>query len=181
MPMLVRYRRDEIGCESTINGLLQSLVERVSRAHRRKPTRKPAAYLRSAYRHGVDNFLERQSRFVGIDPGVCDTAAVKAAKSWEDDIHRRLVLEKIAKAMDPQTRQIAIWRSAGYSTKDIGGLLSCDPRLVAVGYRRGVQRALRKVFGVAQPTSEICTLRLLVFVKSSSRVVRFDLRKDSYI
>jgi DNA-directed RNA polymerase specialized sigma24 family protein len=159
IPMLVRYRRDEIGCESTINGLLQSVVERVSMAHRRKPIRKPAAYLHSAYRHVVDKFLERQNRFVSIDPGVCDAVAVRAAKSWEDDIHRRLVLEKVAKAMDPETRQIAIWRSVGYSTKDIGGFLSCDPRLVTVRYRRGVQRALRKVLERPERPSEIRTLR----------------------
>lgn len=151
MPMLVRYRRDEIGCESTINGLLQTVVERVSRAHRRKPIRKPAVYLQSAYRHLVDKFLERQSRSVGIDPRMCDAVAATVAKSWEDDIHRQLVLEKIGKAMDPQTRQIAIWRSAGYSMKDIGGFLSCDPCLVTKRYRRGVQRALRKVFGTARP------------------------------
>lgn len=152
MPMLVRYRRDEIGCESTINGLLQSVVERVSRAHGRKSIRNPAAYLHSAYRHVVDKFLERQNRFISIDPGVCDAVAVTATTSWEDDIHRQMVLEKIAKAMDPETRQIAIWRSAGYSTEDIGGFLSCDPRLITVRYRRGVQRALRKVFGTARAT-----------------------------
>ena len=61
---LTRYREKEIGCESTINALLQSVVEAASKANRGRTIRNPAGYLVSAYQHAVDKSLDRQKRWV---------------------------------------------------------------------------------------------------------------------
>jgi hypothetical protein len=144
---LTRYREKEIGCESMINALLQSVVEGASKAHQRRTIRNPVAYLRSAYQHAVDKFLDRQKRIVGMDTASLELAEMTRIASWEDAIHQRLVLEQILKAMDRETRQVAYWRWAGYSMNEIGLALSKSPRLIYFRYRRGVQKAVKKVLG----------------------------------
>src|SRR5437762_6692397 len=153
--MLTRYREKEIGCESTINALLQSVVEAASKANRGRTIRNPAAYLVSAYQHAVDKFLDRQERWVSMDGATLERVHVECGPSWEDEMHRHMVLEKIMNAMDRETRQIAHWRSAGYSMNDIGRALSIRPRLAYSRYRRGVQKAVKRVFGppAVQPRS----------------------------
>lgn len=146
-----RYRERELGCESTINRLLQAVVERASRANRAKTIRNPAAYLASAYQHAVDKFLDREEHYIPMDDAALDTLQPEHGRSWEEEIHRRLDWEKIWNAMDHQTRQVASWRAAGYSMKEIGRALSKDPRLAYVRFRRGVQRAVRKAFGGSDP------------------------------
>src|SRR5438874_10586288 len=90
---LTRYREKEIGCESMINALMQSVVEAVSKVSRRKTIRNPVAYLVSAYQHVVDKCLDRQQRLVSMEAASLELAQMASGTSGEDEIHRRLVLE----------------------------------------------------------------------------------------
>ena len=145
--MLTRYREREIGCESTIHGLLQSVVEAASRAYRRRKIRNPAAYLISAYQHAADKLLDRENRIVLMDSASLELIQIAPSVSWEDEVHRRLVLEKIMRAMDSETRRIAGLRLEGYSMDEIGRMLSKSPRRIYFRYRREVHKAVRKALG----------------------------------
>jgi hypothetical protein len=142
---LTRYREKEIGCESMINALLQSVVEAASKAHRRRAIRHPAVYLRSAYQHRADKLLDREKRMVSMDSVSFELGRIARTDSWEEDIHRRLVLEKILEAMERDMRPVARLWLAGYSMNEIGRTLSKDPRVIYFRYRREVQKALKKV------------------------------------
>ena len=151
--MLTHYRENEIGCESTINALLQTVVESASKAHRRRPIRNPAAYLLSCYQHAADKFLDRERRMVSMDTASLELTQIAETASWEDEIHRRLIREKIIKAMGPEGRRIAELRLAGYSMNEIGRALSENPRQMYFRYRREVQKALKKVLGASAAAS----------------------------
>jgi hypothetical protein len=147
--ILTRYREKEIGCESMINTLLQSVVEAASKAHRRRAIQNPIAYLRSAYQHRADKLLDRQKRIVGIDSAWLELPRMVWSVSLEEDIHRRLVLEKILRVMDRDMCQVARLLLAGYSVNEIGRTLSKDPRRLYFRYRRELQKALKKILGPA--------------------------------
>jgi RNA polymerase sigma factor (sigma-70 family) len=143
-PTLTRYRRNEIDCESTSNDILQSAVEAASKARRTNHVENPPGYLTSIYKRIVDKFLDRQQRLVPVDDAFLeDLANVGQARSFEDVIHNRLLMEQLIDAMDPETRQICTWRLEGYSEAEIAKLLNTTPNAVSVRYTRGFRKAAK--------------------------------------
>ena len=146
-PTLARYRRHEIDCESTSNDILQSAVEAASKAKRRNQVDNPPGYLTSIYKRIVDKFLDRQQKLVPVDDAFLeDLANVGQACSFDDVIHNRLLMERLIDEMDPETRQICIWRLEGYSEAEIAKLLHTTPNAISVRYTRGFKKAAKNAF-----------------------------------
>ena len=143
-PTLTRYRRHEIDCESTSNDILQSAVEAASKAKRRNQVDNPPGYLTSIYKRIVDKFLDREQKLVPVDDAFLeDLANVGQARSFEDVIHNRLLMQRLIDEMDPETRQICGWRLEGYSEAEIAKLLNTTPNAVSVRYTRGFKKAAK--------------------------------------
>jgi len=143
-PTLTRYRRQEIDCESTSNDILQSAVEAASKAKRRNHVDNPPGYLTSIYKRIVDKFLDRQQKLVPVDDAFLeDLANVGQARSFEDVLHNRLLMERLIDAMDAETRQICTWRLEGYSEAEIAKLLNTTPNAISVRYTRGFKKAAK--------------------------------------
>jgi DNA-directed RNA polymerase specialized sigma24 family protein len=70
-----------------------------------------------------------------------DLANVGQARSFEDVIHNRLLMERLIDAMDP--RQICSWRLEGYSEAEIAKLLHTTPNAISVRYTRGFKKAAK--------------------------------------
>ena len=66
-PDLARYSQQEVDCESTSNGMLQSAVEAASKATQGTQIENPPGYLTSVYKHIVDRFLARKKKLVPVD------------------------------------------------------------------------------------------------------------------
>ena len=145
-PTLARYREHEIGCDSTINTLLQSAIEAASRAKRMKPIGNPIGYLTFAYKRIVDRFLHRGQKIVSVDDKrLGELSDAQGNTSFENQIHLRLFLEKVIDSMDSDTRQIFDWRLRGYSMKKIAKELRITPNTLSARYMRGVKRAMKQV------------------------------------
>jgi RNA polymerase sigma factor (sigma-70 family) len=145
-PTLARYREHEVGCDSTINTLLQSAIEAASRAKRTKPIDNPIGYLTFSYKRIVDRFLHRGQKIVSVDDTrLGDLSDAQGNTSFEDEIHLRLFLEKVIESMDSDTRQIFDWRFRGYSMKKIAKELCITPNTLSARYMRGVKRAIKQV------------------------------------
>jgi RNA polymerase sigma factor (sigma-70 family) len=141
-PTLTRYRRDELDCESTSNDILQSAVEAASKAKRSNHVQNPPGYLTSIYKRIVDKFLDRHQKLVPVDDAFLEDLANEGqARSSEDVLHNRLLMERLINAMDPETRQICTWRLEGYSEAEIAKLLNTTPNAISVRYTRGFKKA----------------------------------------
>jgi RNA polymerase sigma factor (sigma-70 family) len=150
-PTLTRYRYKEIGCESMINSMLQSAVEAASKAVHKNPIMNPAGYVVSVYERIVDRWVEREKRVVCVDDAFLEHLANGTnTVSFEELIHDQLVLRKLIDNMDPDTRQIFIWRMQGYSVNEIAKELSVTPNCVSVRHTRGVKKAIKKVLGTTR-------------------------------
>jgi RNA polymerase sigma factor (sigma-70 family) len=146
-PTLTRYRQQEIDCESTSNDMLQAAVEAASKATTRDQIENRHGYLASIYRRIVDKFLERDKKFVPVDEDFLeDLANAGPSQSFEDMIHNRLLLERLLKSMDPETRQICNWRLEGYSEKEIAKLMGTTPNAISMRYTRGFKKAKKNAF-----------------------------------
>ena len=143
-PTLTRYRRDELDCESTSNDILQSAVEAASKAKRSNHVENPPGYLTSIYKRIVDKFLDRHQKLVPVDDAFLeDLANDGQARSVEDALHNKLLMERLINAMDPETRQICTWRLEGYSEAEIAKLLNTTPNAISVRYTRGFKKAAK--------------------------------------
>ena len=143
-PVLTRYRHQEIDCESKCNDMLQEAVEAASRATRRNPISNLAGYLARTYKHIVDNFLERKIRLIPVDDDFLENLAnAQHAPSFEEWMHNRLVLEKLLKSVDRETRLIWNWRMAGYSETEIAKLLGITANTVSMRVTRGLKEAAK--------------------------------------
>ncbi len=145
-PTLTRYRQQEINCESTTNRILQSAVEAASRAKRSRPIDSPIAYLTFVYKRLVDRFLHRQSKVVPVETSFLESLANSTlGVSFEEAIHNRLVLEKVLRFMDPNTREICNWRLQGYSMDEIATELGITRNCLSRRYIRGTTKAVRRM------------------------------------
>ena len=145
-PLLIRYRKDEIGCNSTANDILQEAVEAASHVTRKRPITNPAGYLVSTYKRSVDKYLDRRGKLIPVDDEFLeDLADSGAAPSPEEWIHDRLILEKLMKLMDPDTRRICRWRLQGYTESEIAKRLGVSPNTVSVRFTRGLKEAARRL------------------------------------
>ena len=143
-PVLTRYRHQEIDCDSTCNDMLQEAVEAASRATRKNPIANLAGYLARIYKHIVDNFLERKNKLIPVDDDFLETLAnAQHAPSFEEWMHNRLVLEKIVKSLDRETRLIWGWRIAGYSESEIAKRLGTTANTVSMRVTRGLKEAAK--------------------------------------
>ena len=143
-PVLTRYRHQEIDCESTCNDMLQEAVEAASKASRRNPIANLAGYLARIYKHIVDNFLERKNKLIPVDDDFLETLAnTQQAPSFEEWMHNRLVLEKLMKSVDRETRLIWSWRIAGYSESEIAKRLGTSANNVSMRVTRGLREAAK--------------------------------------
>ena len=143
-PVLSRYRHQEIDCESTCNDMLQEAVEAASRASRKNPIANLAGYLARIYKHIVDNFLERKNKLIPVDDDFLETLAnAQLAPSFEEWMHNHLVLEKLMKSADRETRLIWGWRIAGYSESEIAKRLGTTANTVSMRVTRGLREAAK--------------------------------------
>ena len=141
-PWVTRYRKPEIDCESTCNEILQDAVEAASKAMRRNRIANPAKYLASIYKRMVDKHLGRQNKLIPSDDLFLEDVANSArALSPEEWMHNRLILEKLLKLMDGETRRICRWRLEGYSESEIAERLGISPNTVCVRFTRGFKQA----------------------------------------
>lgn len=148
-PVLTRYRHQEIDCESTCNDMLQEAVEAASRATQRNPVTNLAGYLARIYKHIVDNFLERKNKLIPVDDDFLETLAnAQHAPSFEEWMHNRLVLEKLMKSVDRETRLIWGWRIAGYSESEIAKRLGTTANTVSMRVTRGIREAAKNLLQI---------------------------------
>jgi len=142
---LAPYRQKELD-ESTSNEMLQSAVEAASQATQNSTIEDPPGYLTSVYKRIVDRFLSRKKRLVPADDSFLGGLAnTEGPESFEDAMHDRRLVEKILKAMDPDTRRICQWRLQGYSMREIAKELKITPDCVSVQYTRGLKKAASDV------------------------------------
>ena len=145
-PLLTRYRKHEIDCESTSNDILQDAVEAASNATRKNHIANPAGYLASIYKRFVDKTLEHKKKLIPVDDEFLeDLANAKDAPSFEEWMHNRLILDQLLKLMDPDTRQICRWRLEGYSESQIAKRLGVTPNAVSVRFTRGFKEAAKQL------------------------------------
>jgi RNA polymerase sigma factor (sigma-70 family) len=145
-PLLTRYRRDEIDCESTANDLLQDAIEAASNSIRKNRVANTAGYLVSIYKRFVDKYLERKKRLIPLDDQFIEELVnAERASSSEEWMNNRLILEKLLKLMDPDTRRICRWRLEGYSESQIAKRLGISPNNVCVRFTRGFNEAAAKL------------------------------------
>ena len=143
-PDLGPYGQKEVDCESTSNGMLPSAVEAASQATHNSEN--PAGYWTSVCKRIVDKFRARKKRLVPADDSFLEVLAnTEGAGSFEDAMHDRLLVEKILKAMDSDTRRICQWRLQGYSMREIAKELKITPGCLSVRYRRGLKKAASDV------------------------------------
>ena len=143
-PVLSRYRHQEIDCESTCNDMLQEAVEAASKATRKNPIVNLAGYLARIYKHIVDNSLERKNKLIPVDDEFLETLAnAEHAPSFEEWMHNRLVLEKLMKSVDRETRLIWSWRIAGYSESEIAKRLGTTANNVSMRVTRRLREAAK--------------------------------------
>src|SRR5262249_4888856 len=94
----------------------------------------------------VGKFLAREKRLVLVNDSLLeDLANSEGRLSLEGPIHNRLLVEKILKAMDPDTRRICQWRVQGNSMRAIAKELKITPNCLSVRYTYGLRNAARKV------------------------------------
>jgi RNA polymerase sigma factor (sigma-70 family) len=155
-PSLTRYRKHEVDCESTCNEILQDAIEAASHAARRNRIANPAKYLASIYKRLVDKHVERQKKLIPSDDLFLeDIANAARAPSCEEWMHNRLVLEKLLKLMDVETRRICRWRLEGYSESEIAERLGISPNTVCVRFTRGFKEAATELLhGKRGPKAE---------------------------
>jgi RNA polymerase sigma factor (sigma-70 family) len=145
-PDLAPSGQKKVDCESTSNGMLQSALEGVSQATQNTTIENPPGYLTSVCKRIVDKFLARKKRLVLADDSFLEVLAnTEGAGSFEDAMHDRLFVEKILKAMDPDTRRICHWRLQGYSMREIAKELKITPDCLSVRYTRGLKKAASDV------------------------------------
>jgi RNA polymerase sigma factor (sigma-70 family) len=143
---LAPYGQKEVDPESTSNGMLQSAVEAASQATQNSTIENPPGYLISVYKRIVDKFLARKKRLVQADDSFLEVLAnTKGSESFEGAMHDRVLIEKILRAMDPDTRRICQWRLLGYSMWEIAKKLKITPDCLSVRYRRGLKKAASDV------------------------------------
>jgi RNA polymerase sigma factor (sigma-70 family) len=143
-PDLGPYGQKEVDCESTSNGMLPSAVEAASQAAHNSEN--PPGYWTSVYKRIVVKFLARKKRLVPADDSFLEVLAhTEGPESFEDAMPDRLLVEKILKAMDRDTRRICQWRLQGYSMREIAKELKITPDCLSVGYRRGLKKAASDV------------------------------------
>ena len=118
-PDLAPSGQKKVDCESTSNGMLQSAVE-PSQTTQNSTIENPPGYLTSVYKRIVHKFLARKKRLVPADDSFLEVLAhTEGPESFEDAMPDRLLVEKILKAMDRDTRRICQWRLQGYSMREI--------------------------------------------------------------
>jgi RNA polymerase sigma factor (sigma-70 family) len=145
-PDLAPYGQKEVDGESASNGKLQSAVEAASQVTQNSTIENPPRCWISIYKRIVDKFLAREKRLVPADDLFLEVLAnTDGIASFEDAIHDRLLVEKILKAMDPDTRRICRWRLQGYSMREIAKELKITPDCLSVRYRRGLRKAVSEV------------------------------------
>jgi DNA-directed RNA polymerase specialized sigma24 family protein len=146
-PTLTRYRQQEIDCESASNDMLRSAVEAASKATRKNRIANPCGYLTSIYKRIVDKVLDHDKKLVPVDDVFLENLAntQQRTPSFEELMHKRLVLEKIVKAMDPDTRRIYHLRMEGYSESEIANVLRTTANAISVRFTRGLKKAATDV------------------------------------
>ena len=138
---VTRYRQQEIGCESTANDILQSAVEAASKATRNGRIENPPGYITSVYKRFVDKFIDHHEKLVPVDSEFLeDLANTQPVNSFEEFILNRLLMEKILKTMDPETRQIFTWKTLGFSVTEIAKELGVRRNLVSLRFNRGMNK-----------------------------------------
>ncbi len=146
-PTLARYRQHEIRCESAANALLQSAVEAASNAKRAKPLDNPIGYLSFIHKRIVDRFLKGKKKLVAVDDAfLADLVNARETVSFEEQIHNRLLLQKLINCMDTETRQISDLISEGYSMTEIAKQMHISLNCLSKRWSRGVEKAIKKAF-----------------------------------
>ena len=140
-----RYRQEKVACESTSKAMLQPAAA-ASQVVQTSKSENSLGYLTSVYKRTLDKFLAREKRLVlVIDSFLKDLANSERHPSLEDPIHNRLLVEKILKAMDPDTRRICQWRLQGYSMREIAKELKITLNCLSIRYTCGLKNATSKV------------------------------------
>jgi RNA polymerase sigma factor (sigma-70 family) len=141
-----RHRQKEVDCESTSNRNLPSAVEAASQATQNSTIENPPGYLTSVYKRIADKFLARKKRLAPADDSFLELLAnTEGPESFEDAMPDRLLVEKILKVMDRDTRRICQWRLQGYSMREIAKELKITPDCLSVRYGRGLKKAASDV------------------------------------
>jgi hypothetical protein len=139
-PDLAPSGQKKVDCESTSNGMLQSALDGASQATQNATIENQPGYWTSVCKRIVDKFRARKKRLVPADDSFLEVLAnTEGAGSFEDAMHDRLLVEKILKAMDSDTRRICQWRLQGYSMPEIAKELKITPDCLSVRYRRGLK------------------------------------------
>ena len=142
-PDLGPYGQKEVDCESTSNGMLPSAVEAAAQGTHNSETPR---YLTSVYKRIVDKFLAPKKRLVPTDDSFLEVLAhTEGLESFEDAMPDHLLVEKILKAMDRDTRRVCQWRLQGYSMREIAKELKITPDCLSVRYTRGLKKAASEV------------------------------------
>jgi DNA-directed RNA polymerase specialized sigma24 family protein len=149
-PTFLRYRQNEIGCESMTNTIAQKAVEAASNAAHGRPVENPKAYLLSVFMRRVNRFLDRQARNVALDDLSDDHLKKVMKASDENPIERQLSLHELLDCMDEETRRVSLLRFQGYSMTEIADQMSVTRACLSVRYRRGLLQAEAKLRGRSQ-------------------------------
>lgn len=72
---------------------------------------------------------------------VSDLAKVLRGPDWRDEVERRLLIEELARELDPATRGLLRLRINGFDWKEIGRMVGLTPGAIRRKFWRDVRRA----------------------------------------
>lgn len=72
---------------------------------------------------------------------VSDLAEVLRAPDWRDEVERRLLIEELARELDPKTRGLLRLRINGFDWKEIGRMVGRTPEAIRRQFWRDVRKA----------------------------------------
>ena len=72
---------------------------------------------------------------------VSDLAEVLRAPDWRDKVERRLLIEELARELDPKTRGLLRLRINGFDWKEIGRMVGLTPEAIRRQFWRDVRKA----------------------------------------
>ena len=84
--------------------------------------------------------LAKKRRLRLIAP-VSDLAEVLRAPDWRDEVERRLLIEELARELDPKTRGLLRLRINGFDWKEIGRMVELTPEAIRRKFWRDVRKA----------------------------------------
>lgn len=142
-PILFRYRRRELGCESVTATLIQSAVNSASRAAHSQPIENPTGYLLTVFTRKVDKYLTISGFEVAVEDDFIEDLSVRDVdpRSVSRILEDRVLFCQLKCHMDDWTRMVLGMRLFGYSNEEIARDLGEPANRVAVRFWRGMKKA----------------------------------------